>query len=142
MDVTWIVRGTDHIANTSKQVAILSALMQVSETRPMPKFSHVGLIFKDGKKMSKRDGAASLLDYRDSGVDPDAMFNFLLRTGWGPKVDDKTTATIDRERAIELFLDGGSMKASHANFDAMKLASFDRKYKARTERAAREQPKP
>lgn len=141
MDVTWIVRGTDHIANTSKQIAILTALNAVADPKPVPRFSHVGLIFRDGRKMSKRDGAASLLDYRDAGTDPDAMFNFLLRTGWGPKVDDRSTATIDRARALELFLEGGSMKASSAGFDAAKLASFDRKYKAAREKAASGAPR-
>jgi hypothetical protein len=59
------------------------------------------------------------------------MFNFLLRMGWGPKVDDKSTTTIDRARALELFLDGGKMRAANSNFDAAKLAFYDRTYKRR-----------
>jgi glutamyl-tRNA synthetase len=85
----------------------------------------------DGKKMSKRDAAASLLGYRDAGVDPDAMLNFLLRMGWGPRQDDKSMAVIDRARAVDLFLDGGRMKASPATLDPAKLAAYDRKYRAR-----------
>jgi glutamyl/glutaminyl-tRNA synthetase len=131
MGIDFVIRGTDHIANTGKQIAIWLALSKVASARPLPRFAHVGLIFKDGKKMSKRDGAPSLLDYRDDGSDPDAMFNFLLRMGWGPKVDDKSTTTIDRARALELFLDGGKMRAANSNFDAAKLAFYDRTYKRR-----------
>lgn len=132
-DVNYIIRGTDHITNTGKQIAIWSAISKFygDDASPLPKFAHVGLIFKDKKKMSKRDGAASLLDYRDKGYDPDAMFNFLLRMGWGPTVDDKTTKMLSRDDALRLFLDGGRMKASSANLDSMILDSYDRKYKAR-----------
>lgn len=129
MGVDFIIRGTDHIANTGKQIAIWLALSKVVNHRPLPRFAHVGLIFMDGRKMSKRDGAASLLDYRAAGTDPDAMFNFLLRMGWGPKVDDRTTTTIDRDRAIDLFLAGGRMRAANSNFDAEKLAFYDRTWK-------------
>lgn len=133
-DINYIIRGHDHIANTAKQVAIWVAIRQACGhylgERDLPKFSHVGLITKHKRKLSKRDGAASLLDYRDKGYDPDAIFNFLLRLGWGPKVDDKTTALLTRERALELFLDGGSMRNSAAAFDEHKLNSYDRKVKA------------
>jgi glutamyl-tRNA synthetase len=96
---------------------------------PLPRFAHVGLIFKDGKKMSKRDHAASLLDYRDNGCDPDGMFNFLLRLGWGPHRDDKSMTFIDRDRARELFLDHGNLRAANAGFDAVKLDFYSRRYK-------------
>ena len=72
-----------------------------------------------------------MLAYRDKGYDPDAMFNFLCRLGWGPSVDDKTTAVLTRERMLELFLTGGKMKANAANMALDKLESYDRKYKAR-----------
>jgi glutamyl-tRNA synthetase len=129
MGVDLVIRGVDHIANTGKQVAIWQALAKVLPPRDPPRFAHVGLIFKDGKKMAKRDGAASLLDYRDAGTDPDAMFNFLLRMGWGPKVDDKAATFIDRDRAIALFFDGGKMRSASAGFDSAKLAFYDRNYK-------------
>lgn len=126
MGVNLVIRGIDHMTNTFRHVGIYHALRA-----DLPRFAHLGLIMLDGKKMSKRDGAASLLGYRDAGIDPDAMLNFLLRMGWGPKTDDKSMAMIDRDRALELFLTGGSMKNSPAAFDAPKLASYDRKYKAR-----------
>lgn len=128
--VNFIIRGTDHIANTAKQAAIWHAIADgIAEEKPLPKFAHIGLIFKDKKKMSKRDGAASVLDYRANGYDPDGILNFLLRLGWGPKVDDKASTFMDRSRATELFLTGGAMKSSNANFDTQKLDFYDRSYK-------------
>lgn len=127
MGINWIIRGHDHISNTPKQITIWQSLTEA----PLPKFSHIGLIHKDKKKLSKRDGAASLMEYKAQGYSPDAILNFLLRLGWGPHKDDKTTALITKEQALELFLEHGSMKASPANFDQAKLDSFNRKYKAR-----------
>jgi hypothetical protein len=62
----------------------------------------------------------------------------MLRLGWGPTIDDRTTALLSRERALELFNDGGKMKAAPANFDQGKLDNFDRKYKGRLVHALRE----
>ena len=128
MGINYICRGTDHITNTAKQVAIWSTLDHArgDAVSTLPKFAHVGLIFANKKKMSKRDGAASLLDYRDQGYHPDALFNFLLRMGWGPTVDNKENSVLSRERALELFIDGGRMRSANANFDAAKLAWFDK----------------
>ena len=125
-DVNYIIRGKDHTTNTARHVAIYMAL-----GAPLPRFAHIGLIRKDGTKLSKRDGAASMLSYREKGYDPDAMLNFMARLGWGPTVDDKTTALLPREKMVELFLSGGKMKNSDANMDMVKLDSYDRKYKAR-----------
>lgn len=122
--ITLIIRGVDHVSNTFRQSAIFRAL----GAEP-PRFSHVGLITQNKQKMSKRDGAASLLRYRDEGYDPDALLNAMLRMGWGPSVDDKSVAIIDRNKALELFMTGGKMKPSPAGFDAAKLDWFDRKYK-------------
>jgi glutamyl-tRNA synthetase len=125
MGVNYIIRGTDHITNTSRQVALFAALEGV-----LPKFAHVGLIHHNKKKLSKRDNSASMLWYREKGYDPDAVLNFMLRMGWSPTVDDKTTKIIDRDRALEMFLTEGKMKSKSANMDLAKLESFDRKYKA------------
>lgn len=123
--VNYIIRGVDHISNTAKQVGLYNLLQWTT-----PQYAHVGLIHKDKKKISKRDGAASMLSYREKGYNPDAVLNFLLRMGWGPKQDDKSTAVLPKERALELFLSAGSMRAASSNFDQAKLDSFDRKYKA------------
>lgn len=128
--VNLVIRGIDHHTNTFRHTAIYDAL-----GAPLPLFAHLGLMTLAGKKMSKRDGAASLLGYRDAGIDPDAMLNFLLRMGWGPAQDDKSMAVIDRDRALDLFLDGGKMRSSPAGFDADKLAALDRKYRARKRQA-------
>ncbi|MBW3243657.1 hypothetical protein KUV57_13375 [Epibacterium sp. DP7N7-1] len=131
MGVDLVIRGMDHMTNTFRHTAIYDAL-----GHPLPRFAHLGLITLSGKKMSKRDAAASLLSYRDAGIDRDAMLNFLLRMGWGPARDDKSMSIIDRDRAVSLFMDAGRMRSSPAGFDAAKLASFDRKYKAAKKRTA------
>lgn len=129
-NVNFIIRGVDHITNTSKQVVLWNLLGEAWEgDYQRPKLAHLGLICVGNKPMSKRDGAASMLNYMKAGVDPDAMLNFMARLGWGPKVDDKTTKMLPREKMLELFLDGGNMRNSSAGYDAMKLDSFDRKYK-------------
>ena len=136
--VNYVIRGSDHITNTARHVGIWTALSSVfDDKRELPKFAHLGLIFANGKKLSKRDGAASMLTYKNAGVHPEAMLNFLLRLGWGPTVDDKSTTLLPVDRALELFLTGGKMKSSHANADFLKLDSFDRKYKGRDEHARR-----
>lgn len=129
-DINYIIRGQDHVSNTPRQVAIYRTLGW-----NVPHYAHVGLIHKDGKKMSKSDGAASILDYREKGYDPDAMLNYLLRLGWGPYVDDKAANYIPRGRALELFFTGGKLRPAASNFDQAKLDSLNRKYKAIKEKS-------
>ena len=131
MGINWIIRGHDHIQNTPKQMAIWMAACGGE----FPKVSHVGLIFKDGKKMTKRDGAASLLGYRQIGYAPEAMLTFMLRLGWSP-FDDSSKAMnfINRETALKMFLtDGGMRAASRTNFDERRLnniqANYEREHK-------------
>ena len=129
-----IMRGVDHTANTAKQIAIWTAL-----GGDMPQFAHLGLIevidpdTNKRKKLSKRDKGASLLDYRDAGVHPDAMFNYLLRLGWSPSDPnfDKHTPLITRDDAVKMFLSDGKMKNSPVLFDPAKLDWYNRKYKGR-----------
>lgn len=131
--VNFILRGTDHISNTMKQVALYRTL-----DADIPKYAHVGLLpdLATGRKLSKSTGARSLLDFQADGVDADAMCNFLLRMGWGPKADDKTVATISRDRALALFLDGGNLRGASSKADFAKLASLDKTYKARKRAAS------
>lgn len=133
LNINFVIRGVDHIPNTSKQIAIWFALSKIMGKKYddiLPKFSHVGLIHFNGKKLSKRDNLSSIKYYMDKNYHPEAILNFLLRLGWGPYVDDKSTALINREKALEMFLEKGKMRSSPANMDLMKLDSFDRKYKA------------
>jgi glutamyl-tRNA synthetase len=137
--VNWIIRGTDHITNTPKQIAIWNALNDVYQktgiigAKPLPRFSHVGLIsYKEednGKprKLSKRDNAASLLWYRDKGYSPESILDWMLRFGWGPKGDDKSTRFISKDQAIELFLKG-NLRNSPAMYDLKKLDAFQKHY--------------
>jgi glutamyl/glutaminyl-tRNA synthetase len=134
-NVNWIIRGNDHLANTAKHIAIYGSLLSNRQALVLPKFSHVGLIHKDKKKLSKRDDTSSIRYYMDNDFNPDAVLNFILRMGWGPKVDDKSTAIIDKKQALTLFIDHGNMRAAPANYDEAKLLSFDRKYKAMIEKS-------
>jgi glutamyl-tRNA synthetase len=124
--INYVIRGHDHITNTSRQIAIYNTLGW-----SIPKYAHVGLLAANKKPLSKRDRASSILAYKQKGYHPEAMLNFMARLGWGPTVDDKTTKLLPREKMLELFLEGGKMKNSLANIDLDKLDSFDRKYKAR-----------
>ncbi|MCF7798088.1 MAG: glutamate--tRNA ligase [Lentisphaeria bacterium] len=81
MQVTHIIRGEDHISNTPKQILLYLAL----GAKP-PKFGHVPLILgSDGKRLSKRHGATSVLAFEEQGILPEAMFNFLALLGWSAK---------------------------------------------------------
>ncbi len=78
MGITDVIRGDDHLNNTPRQINILNALG--AET---PDYAHIPMILgPDGKKLSKRDGAASVLQYRDDGYLPEALLNYLVRLGW------------------------------------------------------------
>lgn len=78
MGITHILRGDDHMSNTPKQVLLYEALGY-----PLPVFGHVPMILgADKKKLSKRHGAASVLEYRNQGYLPEAVVNYLVRLGW------------------------------------------------------------
>lgn len=125
-DINYVIRGHDHISNVPKQISLIN---NIGATIPM--YSHVGLIHHKKKKLSKRNGAVSALWYRDRGYDPDALLNFLLRLGWGPKGEGKQHKVIDRQFALDIFLKGGNLRNQSANMDINMLDSYDRKYKAR-----------
>lgn len=95
MAITHVVRGDDHINNTPRQINILRALG--AET---PHYAHVAMILgEDGKKLSKRTGAASVMEYRDMGLLPEAVLNYLVRLGWSN--GDQEVFSLDE--MIELF---------------------------------------
>jgi len=78
MAITHVIRGDDHLNNTPRQINIFNAL---GKTPPV--YSHIPLILdQQGKKLSKREGAASVLEYRDKGFLPEALLNYLVRLGW------------------------------------------------------------
>jgi len=78
MRITHVIRGDDHLNNTPRQINILQALGS-----SLPHYAHVPMILgADGKKLSKRTGSASVLEYREEGYLPEALFNYLVRLGW------------------------------------------------------------
>ena len=120
MNITHVVRGADHIANTPKQVLIYDALGW-----ELPKFVHLPLILgKDRKKLSKRHGVVSLLWYRDEGYIREALVNYLALLGWSPGGDREI---VPIEEMIELF-DLTKVNKSNAIFDQDKLKWMNAQY--------------
>ncbi len=78
MDITHVVRGDDHVNNTPRQINIFKAL-----GAPIPEYAHVPMILgEDGKRLSKRHGAVSVMQYFEDGYLPEALLNYLVRLGW------------------------------------------------------------
>jgi glutamyl-tRNA synthetase len=112
MGVSHVVRGEDHINNTPRQINILQAL-----GAPVPEYAHVSMILgDDGKKLSKRHGAVSVMQYRDDGYLPQAVLNYLVRLGWSH--GDQEIFSVDE--MIALFsLDNISKSASAFNTEKL-----------------------
>lgn len=78
MQIDIVIRGEDHISNTPRQINILEALKA-----KIPQYAHIPMILgSDGKRLSKRHGAVSVLQFRDDGYLPQALLNYLVRLGW------------------------------------------------------------
>jgi len=119
MGVTHIIRGDDHLNNAFRQLAIVRAMGW-----PEPTYAHIPLIHgPDGAKLSKRHGALGVHDYRDMGFLPEALFNYLLRLGWGHGDDE----IISRDQAIAWF-DLDHVGKSPSRFDMKKLESLNGHY--------------
>jgi glutamyl-tRNA synthetase len=102
MKMTHVLRGEEHLLNTPKQILIYDALGV-----PQPRFGHMPLILgKDGSKMSKRDGATSVAEYRALGIHPEALMNYLARLGWSK--NDMELFTVDELLAVFDLADIGS----------------------------------
>ena len=85
MGITHVIRAEEHLSNTPRQLMIYDAL-----NFKLPEFAHISLILgSDRQKMSKRHGATSLVQYRDMGYLPVAMFNFLSLMGWSPEGEEE-----------------------------------------------------
>ena len=120
MGVTHVVRGDDHLNNAFRQLAIIRAMGW-----PEPVYAHVPLIHgADGAKLSKRHGATGVEAYRDElGILPEALFNYLLRLGWGHGDREEFTPA----EAVEVFdLDG--IGKSPSRFDLKKLHNLNGHY--------------
>jgi glutamyl-tRNA synthetase len=121
MEITHIVRGDDHISNTPKHVLLYEALGV-----RVPQFAHVPLILgADKKRLSKRHGATSVMDYARRGYLPEAMLNFLSLLGWSPGPGDRELFT-----AVELkqVFDLRGISGGNAVFNSEKLDWFNQQY--------------
>jgi glutamyl-tRNA synthetase len=118
--ITHVIRGSDHVSNTPKQLLILSAL---GATTPI--YAHLPSVNgPDGRKLSKRHGAIGVDEFRTEGYLPEALVNFLALLGWS--YDDKTTI-MSRDELVERFsLD--RVGASPATFDYAKLDWMNGEY--------------
>jgi glutamyl-tRNA synthetase len=95
MEITHVIRGNDHLNNTPRQIQIYQAL-----DYPLPAFGHVSMILgPDKKKLSKRHGAQSVMEYKKMGYLPQAVVNYLVRLGWSYGDQEEFT----REELIEKF---------------------------------------
>lgn len=123
MAITHVVRGDDHISNTPKQVLIYRAL-----GAPPPRFAHVPLILgPDKKRLSKRHGATSVMEYARRGYLPEAMVNFLALLGWGPGTNQEV---FTRDELVAAFALEG-ISGGNAVFNAEKLDWFNVQHMAR-----------
>ncbi|OGT21088.1 MAG: glutamate--tRNA ligase [Gammaproteobacteria bacterium RIFCSPHIGHO2_02_FULL_42_13] len=119
MKVTHVIRGADHINNTPRQINIFNALGM----RP-PIYAHLPMILgNDGKRLSKRHGALGVLQYREEGILPAALLNYLMRLGWSHGDQE----IFSMEEMIEFF-DFNKLQKSPATFDPDKLSWLNQHY--------------
>ncbi len=112
MGITHVIRGSDHLNNTPRQIQLYEAL-----GLPIPQFAHIPLIHgPDGAKMSKRHGAVAITEYREQGYLPEAVVNYLARLGWSHGDEEVFTMA----QLVALF-DLTQVGASAARFDQRKL---------------------
>jgi glutamyl-tRNA synthetase len=123
MRITHVIRGDDHISNTPKHVLLFRAL-----GAPVPQFAHVPLILgTDKKRLSKRHGATSVMEYERQGYLPEAMVNFLALLGWSPG-DDRELMTAS-ELVASFTIEG--ISTGNAVFNTEKLDWMNGQYIAR-----------
>jgi glutamyl-tRNA synthetase len=125
MGVTHVIRGDDHLNNAFRQLPIIRAMNLIEGRWPDPVYAHIPLIHgSDGAKLSKRHGALGVEAYRDEfGILPEALFNYLLRLGWGHGDREEIT----REEAVALF-DLAGVGKSPSRFDMKKLENLNGHY--------------
>ncbi len=119
MGMTDVIRGDDHLTNTAKQIIIYEAL-----GFDIPKFFHVPMINNpQGKKLSKRDGALDVMEYKRQGYLPEALLNFLVRLGWS----NKDQEIFLMEEMLELF-DPSNINKSASSYNQEKLLWLNSHY--------------
>jgi glutamyl-tRNA synthetase len=125
MKISHVLRGEDHLVNTAKHVPLFAAM-----GGPVPTFGHLPMILgPDRKRLSKRSGAASVEEFRDQGILPQALYNYLVLLGWSPG-DDREIMT--REEITEAFT-VERLNSAAAVFDPEKLAWMNGQYMSSVE---------
>ena len=120
MGITDVVRGDDHLSNTPKQLLVLEALGHEA-----PRYAHLPLLHgPDGRKLSKRHGAASVQELRDAGYLPAAVRNYLALLGWGADDDSTLISTDELVRRFRV----EDVGRSAAIFDEKKLRWINGRY--------------
>lgn len=120
MKINYVIRGVEHIANTPKQILLYQAF-----NFAIPSFAHLPVILgKDKKKLSKRLGARSVLEYKDEGYLSDALINFLALLGWSPGGDEEI---MSRDRMVEIF-SLERINPANAIYDEAKLEWLNNHY--------------
>jgi glutamyl-tRNA synthetase len=120
MGITDVIRGDDHLSNTPRQLLVLDALAERA-----PRYAHLPLLHgPDGKKLSKRHGAASVQELRDAGYLPAAVRNYLALLGWGDEGDETILGTDELVRRFSIERVGRSA----AIFDERKLRWLNGRY--------------
>jgi len=120
MGITDVIRGDDHLSNTPKQLLVLEAL-----GAPAPRYAHLPLLHgPDGRKLSKRHGAASVQELRDAGYLPAAARNYLALLGWGTTDDETLLSTAELVERFRIEQVG----RSSAIFDERKLRWMNGRY--------------
>ncbi|HIP81703.1 MAG TPA: glutamate--tRNA ligase [Leucothrix mucor] len=131
MGITHVIRGDDHINNTPRQINMMNALIEAESDikdatigTEIPKFAHSPMILgDDGKRLSKRHGAVSVMQYRDDGFFPQALLNYLLRLGWSHEDQE----IFSREEMIDLFR-VENVNGAASTFNSQKLIWVNEQY--------------
>jgi len=120
LQITDVIRGNDHLTNTAKQLLIIQALGATP-----PRYGHLPLLHgPDGKKLSKRHGAASVQELRDAGYLPAALRNYLALLGWGAGDDETILSTDELVRRFDI----ARVQRNPAQFDETKLRWLNGRY--------------
>ncbi|BBD61578.1 glutamyl-tRNA synthetase [Nostoc sp. HK-01] len=121
MQITHIIRGEDHIANTAKQILLYEAL-----GAKIPEFAHSPLILNmDGRKLSKRDGVTSISDFQKMGFTAEALVNYMTLLGWSPPESTQEIFTLEEAGKVFTF---DRVNKAGAKFDWAKLDWLNSQY--------------
>jgi glutamyl-tRNA synthetase len=120
LKITHIIRGNDHLSNTPKQILFYEAL-----GLKVPEFAHIPLMMgKDGAKLSKRHGGVAVSEYKDMGILPEALNNYLLLLGWQPPGDNEVISMTEAAKEFEI----NEINKTQVKFDIAKLKWLNGEY--------------